>query len=84
MSGYLPPRRRTWTLAYLDVPATWAGGARRVLCRVDYGDGRVTWRPDRGSYTTVWCEITGRTDAHLPHGQAAYMPESLISQRGVR
>lgn len=69
---YLPPRKDSWSKAWLDIPASWPGGARRVKVLADYGNGRHG--------TAVWVKISG-TDPYLPKGQKSYISEHLLKER---
>lgn len=73
---YLPPSRSPWTLVYLDVPATWPGGARRLRARANWGMLRTN-----GGKLYVWLEITSKHDPHLSPRRGRFYPESLVSPR---
>lgn len=73
---YLPPRKNRWALAYLNTPATYPGGARRVKIQVDYGNARYI---DGRRY--VWTRVTSRTDAHMPFGDLMFRCEDMITDR---
>lgn len=77
--GYLPPFVRRWAPAWLIVPASWVGGARRVKVKVDLGHPKMI-----NGTEYLWYVVTARNDPHmLPGSGRAYIPADMIEERKV-
>jgi hypothetical protein len=73
---YLPPSTGPWTLVYLDVPATWPGGARRLTARVRWDMTRTF-----DGVPFVWLQVTTTRDKHIKPFRGAFYSQRLVSHR---